>query len=134
MDAMFARVKGALGGVDILVNNAGIGEFNPFLKLTPADWRKVIDVDLTGAFLCGQRAAIAMVGDNAKGAIVNITSVHQTIPWSGYAHYCAAKAGLDMLTKTMALELAEKDVRVNSVAPGERSIPWLPNSPWRCCS
>lgn len=118
VDAMFARVKGALGGVDILVNNAGIGEFNAFLDLTPADWRKVIDVDLTGAFLCGQRAAIAMVGDNTKGAIVNITSVHQTIPWSGYAHYCAAKAGLDMLTKTMALELAEKDIRVNSVAPG----------------
>jgi len=118
VDAMFMRVKDVLGGVDILVNNAGIGEFSPFLELTPADWRKVINVVLTGAFLCGQRAAIAMVGDKTKGAIVNITSVHQTIPWSGYAHYCAAKAGLDMLTKTMALELVHKDVRVNSVAPG----------------
>lgn len=118
VDAMFLRVKKVLGGVDILVNNAGIGEFHPFLELNLDDWRKVIDVDLTGAFLCGQRAARAMVGDKTNGAIVNITSVHQTIPWTGYAHYCAAKAGLDMLTKTMALELADKDVRVNSVAPG----------------
>lgn len=118
VDAMFLRVKEAFGGVDILVNNAGIGEFNPFLELKLEHWRKVIDVDLTGAFLCGQRAARAMVGDKSSGAIVNITSVHQAIPWTGYAHYCAAKAGLDMLTKTMALELADKDVRVNSVAPG----------------
>lgn len=118
VDAMFMRIKEVLGGIDILVNNAGIGEFNPFLELQLGDWRKVIDVDLTGAFLCGQRAAMAMVGENTKGAIVNITSVHQTIPWVGYSHYCVAKAGLDMLTKCMALELADKGVRVNSVAPG----------------
>jgi glucose 1-dehydrogenase len=118
VEAMFVRVEEVLGVVDILVNNAGIGEFNPFLELKLNDWRKVIDVDLTGAFLCGQRAAQRMVGNKTHGVIVNITSVHQTIPWSGYAHYCAAKAGLDMLTKTMALELAEQNIRVNSVAPG----------------
>src|SRR5262249_47386204 len=92
VDDMFARVKDELGGLDILVNNAGMETFHPFLEMPLDAWRKVIEIDLTGAFLCAQRAARIMAGSDAGGSIVNITSVHQVIPWAGYSHYCAAKS------------------------------------------
>jgi glucose 1-dehydrogenase len=123
VDQMFARVAGEFGGLDILVNNAGMETYHPFLEMPADAWRKVIEVDLTGAFLCAQRAARLMVQSGAGGSIVNITSVHQVIPWGGYAHYCAAKAALEMLTKTVALELATEKVRVNTVAPGAIATP-----------
>ncbi len=123
VDAMFARARTEFGGLDILVNNAGFETQHPILEMPAAAWRKVLDVDLTGAFLCAQRAARLMVEAKTGGAIVNISSVHNIIPWGGFAHYCAAKAGLDMLTKTMALELATERVRVNSVAPGAIQTP-----------
>ncbi|HEV7858970.1 MAG TPA: SDR family oxidoreductase [Pyrinomonadaceae bacterium] len=123
VDEMFARVTGEFGGLNIMVNNAGMETFHTFLEMPAEAWRKVIEVDLTGAFLCAQRAARVMVQSGAGGAIVNITSVHQVIPWGGYAHYCAAKAALDMLTKTAALELANQKVRVNTVAPGAIATP-----------
>jgi glucose 1-dehydrogenase len=123
VDAMFERAVAELGGLEILVNNAGMETHHPFLEMPLDAWRKVIDVDLTGAFLCAQRAARVMTQSGAGGSIVNITSVHQIIPWGGYAHYCAAKAGLDMMSKTIALELAKQKVRVNSVAPGAIATP-----------
>jgi glucose 1-dehydrogenase len=123
VDAMFARAVAELGGIDILVNNAGMETEHPFLEMPLEAWRKVIEVDLTGAFLCAQRAARVMVESGAGGSIVNITSVHQKIPWGGFAHYCAAKAGLDMMSRTIALELATQKVRVNSVAPGAIATP-----------
>lgn len=123
VDAMIERVVAELGGLDIMVNNAGFETQHPFLEMPADAWRKVLDVDLTGAFLCAQRAARVMVNSGAGGAIINITSVHQVIPWGGFAHYCASKAGLDMLTKTAALELANQKVRVNSVAPGAIKTP-----------
>jgi glucose 1-dehydrogenase len=123
VEEMFARAVGDMGGLDILVNNAAVEMRHPFLEMPLKDWRKVIDVDLTGPFLCAQRAARLMVESGSGGSIVNITSVHQRIPWGGYAHYCAAKAGLDLLTKTIALELATSNVRVNSVAPGAIETP-----------
>ena len=123
VDEMFARARTELGGLDILVNNAGFETHHPILEMPADAWRKVIDVDLTGAFLCAQRAARQMVEAKTGGAIVNISSVHNVIPWGGFAHYCAAKAGLDMFTKTMALELATERVRVNSVAPGAIQTP-----------
>lgn len=123
VDAMFARAASEFGGLDILVNNAGMETHHPFLEMPLDAWRKVIDVDLTGAFLCAQRAARLMVQAKTGGAIVNISSVHQVIPWGGFAHYCAAKAGLDMMSKTLALELATNGVRVNTVAPGAIQTP-----------
>lgn len=123
VDAMFARVAGEFGGLDVMVNNAGMETFHMFLEMPVDAWRKVIEVDLTGAFLCAQRAARLMVQSGAGGSIVNISSVHQVIPWGGYAHYCAAKAALEMLGKTVALELADKKVRVNTVAPGAIATP-----------
>ncbi len=109
----------ALGGIDALVNNAGHGTTTPFLEMPLADWRAVLDVDLTAAFLCAQAAARRMVEQGRGGAIVNVTSVHEHIPLSGSAPYTAAKHGLGGLTKVMALELGQHNIRVNAVAPGQ---------------
>lgn len=108
-----------LGGIDVFVNNAGAGHDTPFLELDLDTWQDVIDLDLTGACLCAQAAALRMVDQGGGGRIVNVTSVHEHVPLSGSAAYCAAKGGLGMLTRVMALELAEHDILVNSVAPGE---------------
>src|SRR5918997_6392739 len=113
----------ALGGVDVFVNNAGTGRSAPFLELSFEDWRHTLDVDLNGAFLCAQRAARAMVRAGRGGRIVNITSVHEHVPLKEAAAYCAAKGGLGLLTKVMALELAEHGITVNAVAPGEIATP-----------
>src|SRR5918997_4803369 len=112
-----------LGGLDVFVNNAGGGAHHPFLEFPLEDWQQVIDLNLTGAFACAQRAARIMVKAGAGGRIVNVTSVHEHIPLRGAAAYCAAKGGLGLLTKAMALELGEHGISVNSVAPGEIATP-----------
>ena len=112
-----------LGGLDVFVNNAGTGHSNPFLELDLATWQQVLDVDLTGAFVAGQAAARRMVEGAAGGRIVNVTSVHEHVPLRGSAAYCAAKGGLGLLTKVMALELAPHGITVNAVAPGEIATP-----------
>ena len=108
-----------LGGLDVFVNNAGGGETYPFLEFPLDAWQRVLDLNLTGAFACAQRAARIMVESGTEGRIVNITSVHEHIPLADQAAYCAAKGGLGLLTKVMALELAGHGITVNSVAPGE---------------
>ena len=114
----------ALGGVDVLVNNAGTGDpTGDFLELAYDEWRQVIDTNLSGAFLCSQRAARRMVAAGNGGRIVNITSVHEHVPREGASAYCASKGGLGLLTKVMAMELAPHGIRVNAVAPGEISTP-----------
>ena len=114
----------ALGGVDVLVNNAGTGDpTGDFLELSYDEWRKVLSTNLDGAFLCSQRAARRMVDAGSGGRIVNITSVHEHVPRIGASAYCASKGGLGLLTKVMAMELAEHGIRVNAVAPGEISTP-----------
>ena len=113
----------ALGGLDALVNNAGTGSSTPFLEMDYDEWRHVLSVDLDGAFLCAQAAARRMISDRTEGCIINITSVHAHVPLEGAAPYCAAKGGLGLLTKVMALELAEHGIRVNSIAPGEIATP-----------
>ncbi|MFF3906980.1 SDR family oxidoreductase [Streptomyces sp. NPDC001848] len=112
-----------LGRIDVLVNNAGTGTMTPFLDLGLDDVRHVLDVDLLGPFLCGQRAARRMIRQGAGGRIVNVTSVHEHQPRVGAAPYCAAKGGLGLLTQVMALELAEHGITVNAVAPGEIATP-----------
>lgn len=112
----------ALGGLQVLVNNAGTGRPAPFLETTLADWRHVLEVDLTGAFVCAQAAARRMVAGGG-GRIINVTSVHEHVPLENSSAYSAAKGGLGLLTKVMALELASHGVLVNSVAPGEISTP-----------
>jgi len=95
----------------------------PFLELKYERWREVRATDLDGAFLCAQRAARRMVAAGNGGRIVNVTSVHEHVPKSGSAAYCAAKGGLGLLTKVMALELAQHRITVNAVAPGEIATP-----------
>ncbi|WP_367038894.1 SDR family oxidoreductase [Streptomyces sp. Je 1-332] len=116
-------LAGQLGRIDVLVNNAGTGTATPFLDLAHEDVQHVLDVDLVGPFLCGQRAARRMIQQGDGGRIVNVTSVHEHQPRVGAAPYCAAKGGLGLLTQVMALELAEHGITVNSVAPGEIATP-----------
>jgi NAD(P)-dependent dehydrogenase (short-subunit alcohol dehydrogenase family) len=112
-----------LGGVDALVNNAGMSNQAPFLELGWSDWQETLDVDLSGAFVCGQRAARRMVEQGRGGRIVNITSVHEHVPLPDSSAYVAAKHGLGGLTKQMAFELARHGITVNAVAPGEIATP-----------
>jgi len=109
----------ALGGVDAFVNNAGGGVDTPFLEHPLDEWQHVINLNLTGAFLCAQTAARHMVENGTQGRIINVTSVHEHVPLKGSSAYSSAKAGLGLLTKVTALELAEHGITVNAVAPGE---------------
>jgi glucose 1-dehydrogenase len=114
------------GRIDVLVNNAGIGgESKKIHELTEKDWDEVIDVNLKGVFLCTREAVKNMMknGDNRQGrvnnySIINISSVHEQTPHPQSAQYAASKGGMEMLTKTVALELADKGIRVNGIAPG----------------
>jgi glucose 1-dehydrogenase len=108
------------GRVDVLVNNAGIQQDVPFTETTLDEWYKIIRVDLTGPFICSREAVKHMQKQqNPKGGcIINISSVHQTIPKPHYVPYASSKAGVEMMTKTMALELAKYNIRANIVAPG----------------
>ncbi|MFD0688543.1 SDR family oxidoreductase [Actinomadura fibrosa] len=112
-----------LGGVGVLVNNAGTGSSRPVLDMGLDEWREVLAVDLDGAFLCSQRAARRMVARGRGGRIVNVTSVHEEHPRVGSGPYCAAKGGLKMLARVLALELSQYGITVNTVAPGEIATP-----------
>jgi NAD(P)-dependent dehydrogenase (short-subunit alcohol dehydrogenase family) len=123
VDAMFKAVDDAWGGIDILVNNAGID--GPSALAWDADlaaWRKVLEINLFGAFYCSRQALRRMV-PRKSGVIINMSSVHESIPWSGYSAYTASKAAISMLTKTLAQEAAPSGVRVLAVAPGAIKTP-----------
>jgi glucose 1-dehydrogenase len=121
--AGFARAREEFGPVDLLVNNAGI-EMPHLLVDMPLDhWRKVIDVNLTGAFLCAREAARGMIDAGRGGAIVNISSVHERIPWEQFSHYCASKGGMKLFAETIAKELAPHGIRVLNIAPGAIETP-----------
>lgn len=113
---MIDRVAAEAGGLDILVNNAGIIRDALLLRMTDEAWREVLEVNLTGTFLCTRAAARHMTKHG--GAIVNISSVVGVVGNIGQANYAASKAGIIGLTKTCARELAPRGVRVNAVAPG----------------
>jgi glucose 1-dehydrogenase len=110
------------GRVDICVNNAGVQREVPFLEVTEDDWEFMTKVDLKGAFFVAQACARDMV-KRRRGKIINISSVHQEIAKPRFAPYCAAKGGLGMLTKTLAMELAEYKINVNGIAPGAIATP-----------
>jgi glucose 1-dehydrogenase len=120
--AMMATVADTFGGLDLLVNNAGIEKLVPLLEMPLELWDAVLRTNLTGAFLCLREAAKIMVKGEG-GVVVNMSSVHEFIPWPGFAHYCAAKGGLKLLMETAARELADKKVRVLNVAPGAIATP-----------
>ena len=108
------------GRIDVLVNNAGIQKDVPFEETSIEEWYKIIAVDLTGPFVCSREAVKHMEKqrDPKGGCIINISSVHQIIPKPHYVPYATSKAGIEMMTKTMALELAKDNIRANVVAPG----------------
>jgi NAD(P)-dependent dehydrogenase (short-subunit alcohol dehydrogenase family) len=117
---LVAKTAEALGSIDVLVNNAGLSTAKPFLELTVDDFDTTFRVDVRSSFLLAQEAAKRM---NGGGVIINVTSVHEHFPRPGFAVYSAAKAALGMLSRSLALELAELNIRVNSVAPGVIATP-----------
>jgi NAD(P)-dependent dehydrogenase (short-subunit alcohol dehydrogenase family) len=119
----FAAARTAFGGLDLLVNNAGLEHPFELTEMPLEKWQQVIDVNLTGAFLCAREAARIMRGAGARGAIVNISSVHEEIPWPTFSHYCASKGGLKLFGQTIAKELAPHGIRVVTIAPGAIATP-----------
>lgn len=121
--AMFQLVDKAWGGIDILVNNAGIdGQRALTWEAKLDDWRKVIEVNLFGAFYCS-REALQLMLPRKQGVILNLSSVHEEIAWSGYSAYAISKAGVAMMTKTLAQESAPSGIRVLALAPGAIKTP-----------
>lgn len=118
VQAMVAAILARHGRLDILVNNAGIGGNTPFLEITPEEWQRTVAINLSGAFFVAQACARAMVEGKRGGRIVNIASLSGQRGGHGRAAYGAAKAGLELLTKVMAVELAEDGITVNNIAPG----------------
>ncbi|MGD6815623.1 glucose-1-dehydrogenase [Metabacillus sp. 84] len=111
------------GTLDVLVNNAGIQNEVPTEDLSIEDWNKVISTNLTGIFVGCREAIDYMLENNIKGSIINMSSVHQIIPWPHFAHYAASKGGIKMLSETLALEFAPHGIRVNCLAPGAINTP-----------
>jgi glucose 1-dehydrogenase len=118
VDGLFEQAADGLGGpVDLLVNNAGVETPFPLAEMPLEEWQKVLDVNLTGPFLCA-RELVRRLPEGQGAVIVNVTSVHELIPWPRFSHYCASKAGLKLFGQTIARELAPRGVRVVAVAPG----------------
>lgn len=130
VQAMFKEMIEKFGTIDILVNNAGIQKDASLESMSLADWKLVIDVNLTGQFLCSREAVKEFVRRGLKpeiscalGKIICISSVHQVIPWSGHVNYAASKGGIKLMMESMAQELAPKKIRVNSIGPGAIQTP-----------
>lgn len=123
VDQLFSALESWCGGVDILINNAGVdGPRANGADSDPAAWERTLAVDLLGPYYCSRLALNPML-QQQRGVILNITSVHEFIPWEGYSAYTSAKAGLAMLTKTLAQEVAGQGVRVLALAPGAIRTP-----------
>ena len=128
--AMFGAMIADFGTVDILVANAGLQRDAPFHELTLAQWNDVLDVNLTGQFLCAREALREFLRRGVRreiscsaGKIICMSSVHQEIPWAGHANYAASKGGIMMLMRSLAQEAAPRRVRVNAIAPGAIRTP-----------
>lgn len=111
------------GKLDIFINNAGIENPVPSHEMPLSDWNRVIDTNLTGNFLGCREAIKYFVENDIKGNVINMSSVHEMIPWPLFVHYAASKGGVKLLTETLALEYAPKGIRVNSIGPGAIATP-----------
>lgn len=136
VEAMFDHTLKEFGRVDILINNAGLQQDAAFEEMTLAQWRKVIDVNLTGQFLCARRAVkefkrrgITRDVSCSAGKIICISSVHEMIPWAGHVNYAASKGGVMLMMKSIAQEVAPWRIRVNSICPGAIRTP-INRSAW----
>ena len=133
---MFRQAIAHYGTIDILVNNAGLQKDSPFKDMSLADWQLVINVNLTGQFLCAREAVReflrrGMIPERSKalGKIICVSSVHEVIPWGGHVNYATSKGGIMMLMKSMAQELAPQKIRINSIGPGAIQTP-INRSAW----
>lgn len=133
---MFARMLERFGTIDILVNNAGLQMDAPFEQMTLEQWSTVLNVNLTGQFLCAREAVrefrrrgVREEVSCAAGKIICISSVHEVIPWAGRANYAASKGGVMMLMRSLAQEMAPQRIRVNGIAPGAIRTP-INRSAW----
>jgi len=117
IEEKFGEIAGKNSGIDILVNNAGITADNLILRMSIEDWKKVIDINLTGAFICSKHALRHMV-KKRSGRIINISSIVGVRGNAGQCNYSASKAGLIGLTKSLAREVASRNINVNAIAPG----------------
>ena len=120
---MVRDTVGELGGLDVLVNNAGIQISRPSHELSSEDFEKVLAVNLRGAFLCAREAIRRFLDAGSPGIIINISSVHQLIPKPEYLGYSVSKGGMQNLTRTLALEYADRNIRVNGIGPGATITP-----------
>jgi len=128
--AMFAKMKNELGTIDILINNAGLQQDAPFDEMTLDQWNLVINVNLTGQFLCAREAVrefkrrgVVPEISCAAGKIICMSSVHEVIPWASHVNYAASKGGVMLMMKSIAQEVAPYRIRVNSIAPGAIRTP-----------
>jgi glucose 1-dehydrogenase len=128
--AMFAEMLEAWGTIDILVNNAGLQKDAAFVDMSLVQWNTVIEVNLTGMFLCAREAAREMIRRGVKGEvsraagkILCMSSVHEKIPWAGHVNYATSKGGVKAFMESLAQELAPHRIRVNSIAPGAIQTP-----------
>lgn len=121
---LFTEAEEALGGpIDLLVNNAGVEARYTLEDMPLAEWERVLSVNLTGPFLCSRELVRRRGDGHGPAAIVNVSSVHEVIPWPGFSHYCASKGGLKLFAQTIARELAPRGIRVSLVAPGAIMTP-----------
>jgi glucose 1-dehydrogenase len=134
--SMFRQAIETFGSVDILVNNAGLQADAPFHEMTLAQWRRVIDVNLTGQFLCAREAIREFLRRGPRpelscslGKVICLSSVHDVIPWAGHANYAASKGGVAMFMKTLAQEYAGRKIRINAISPGAIKTP-INTSAW----
>src|SRR5665213_1449305 len=130
VQAMFKQMCDKYGTIDILVNNAGIQKDSPLENMSLADWQLVINVNLTGQFLCAREAVreflrrgIVKERSCAAGKIICMSSVHQVIPWAGHVNYATSKGGIHMMMQSIAQEVAPHRIRVNAIAPGAIQTP-----------
>ncbi|MCM3019293.1 glucose 1-dehydrogenase [Priestia megaterium] len=111
------------GKLDVMINNAGMENPVSSHEMSLSDWNKVIDTNLTGAFLGSREAIKYFVENDIKGTVINMSSVHEKIPWPLFVHYAASKGGMKLMTETLALEYAPKGIRVNNIGPGAINTP-----------